>query len=515
MKKIVMIISVLFLVFTLSQTVVNADVLLTISSDTSRTVSGVTHREIIGEFNKDGAVTSQAINYMGGNPSGNYNLHVITGDDYNDLYYSRSKVRDMAANINDRFDNYHVVGGVNGDFYGNGGIPIEVYIKNGEVVSPGLGHNREVIGFKANGETVFGSPCFEGFELIIYTDTGKERIRLDVDDINQLPTHPMDIGVLFDDYETDIELGSTKLVIDASDIKRDENHTKYFGKGIVSSINEDVYEATWGQFAIVSENPYVKELAQTDDTVVVQRKAACGFEDVQWAIGAYGALVVDGVSLEVIPSGAGVNDRHPRTAVGVKSDGTVFFVTVDGRQEADDMDGMTLYELSELMAYFGAVDAYNLDGGGSTTMIIESGSNYEVLNTPSDGIERMVSNGVFFVTGVNKPTPTKLSIPDLSISLDKPKDVYIDNSNILHWSSGIGFTSFEVSIDGVVHSSSETFYALETLESGPHEIEIKALGDGFYYSASRNSRTFDYYVYTAEETLIIDYFKSFILSEIN
>ncbi len=70
--------------------------------------------------------------------------------------------------------------------------------------------------------------------------------------------------------------------------------------------------------------------------------------------------------------------RHPRTAVGVRADGTLVFVTVDGRRPEESV-GMSLPELTDLMLELGCESAINLDGGGSTTMVIEG----KVVNRPS------------------------------------------------------------------------------------------------------------------------------------
>ena len=64
-----------------------------------------------------------------------------------------------------------------------------------------------------------------------------------------------------------------------------------------------------------------------------------------------------------------LNSRAPRTALGIRADGSLLLVTVNGRNPGISV-GMTLEELAELMIELGAVDAMNLDGGGSTTMVI-------------------------------------------------------------------------------------------------------------------------------------------------
>jgi hypothetical protein len=89
--------------------------------------------------------------------------------------------------------------------------------------------------------------------------------------------------------------------------------------------------------------------------------------------------------------GSFVAGRQPRTLAGVRPDGTLLLVTVDGRRPGWSV-GMTLPEAARLMRSLGASDALNLDGGGSTTMTIRG----QVVNRPSDpGGERPVGDGLF------------------------------------------------------------------------------------------------------------------------
>jgi exopolysaccharide biosynthesis protein len=62
--------------------------------------------------------------------------------------------------------------------------------------------------------------------------------------------------------------------------------------------------------------------------------------------------------------------RHPRTAVGVREDGNWVIVVVDGRMEGC-FGGATMKELTELMLKLKCVAALNLDGGGSSTLVVE------------------------------------------------------------------------------------------------------------------------------------------------
>ncbi|MDR7523251.1 MAG: phosphodiester glycosidase family protein [Armatimonadota bacterium] len=83
-----------------------------------------------------------------------------------------------------------------------------------------------------------------------------------------------------------------------------------------------------------------------------------------------------------------VERRHPRTAIGRLGDGRIILVVVGGRQPYHSL-GMTLLELAVLMRQLGATDALNLDGGGSSTLVVRG----VVVNLPSDETgERPVSD---------------------------------------------------------------------------------------------------------------------------
>ncbi len=90
-------------------------------------------------------------------------------------------------------------------------------------------------------------------------------------------------------------------------------------------------------------------------------------------------------------------ERHPRTVVGITAAGETLLVTADGR---GDSAGLTLLEAAQLLARLGSVHAINLDGGGSTTIVI-GGS---VRNRPSGGWERPVVSALAVVTGA-EPDP--------------------------------------------------------------------------------------------------------------
>lgn len=106
--------------------------------------------------------------------------------------------------------------------------------------------------------------------------------------------------------------------------------------------------------------------------------------------------------------------RNPRTGVGVTANGKILLVTVDGRQK--NSKGMTLDEFGRLFRSLGATWALNMDGGGSTTMVVRG----EIVNVPS-GPERAVGSALLVLPGADEDelepgpyrSPTPLPTPSL------------------------------------------------------------------------------------------------------
>jgi exopolysaccharide biosynthesis protein len=90
----------------------------------------------------------------------------------------------------------------------------------------------------------------------------------------------------------------------------------------------------------------------------------------------------------VLPAFRG--ETHPRTAIASLADGRALLLVADGRHPPERV-GLALDDLARLLLELGAVDAINLDGGGSTTMVIKG----SIVNVPSDAAgERPVSDAI-------------------------------------------------------------------------------------------------------------------------
>ena len=74
--------------------------------------------------------------------------------------------------------------------------------------------------------------------------------------------------------------------------------------------------------------------------------------------------------------------RHPRTCLGIKPNGSVILLAIDGRN--DNSAGASLPELTKIMSWLGCTSAINFDGGGSTTLWINGFADQGVINYPTD-----------------------------------------------------------------------------------------------------------------------------------
>lgn len=138
--------------------------------------------------------------------------------------------------------------------------------------------------------------------------------------------------------------------------------------------------ADWGYFGISKTG----QLMLGDSLDYAQRKG-----EILHALGGHQRLVRNKV-LEPQTD----QTIEPRTCVGFTADNILYFIVVDGRR-FDYSNGATYRKLGQMMLALGAVEAINLDGGGSSTYMINNprGNIMQMRNWSSDGAPRAVANG--------------------------------------------------------------------------------------------------------------------------
>ena len=121
--------------------------------------------------------------------------------------------------------------------------------------------------------------------------------------------------------------------------------------------------------------------------------------DIQEAIGAFGATLIKDGEIAINKNSNYYSSRASRTAIGIKKDGSVVMMVLDGRQEPFSCGG-SMEEIAQIMYEAGCYNAVNLDGGGSTTYLSkpEGSDSIKVVNRPSDGYARSVAASLVAVS---------------------------------------------------------------------------------------------------------------------
>lgn len=88
------------------------------------------------------------------------------------------------------------------------------------------------------------------------------------------------------------------------------------------------------------------------------------------------------------PTGIGPDTNQPRTAVGVTADGRMIFFVCEGREMTSGVFGLTTADVANVLLDLGCVEAMNLDGGGSSCMLVNGKETIKV----SDGSQRAVAS---------------------------------------------------------------------------------------------------------------------------
>ena len=243
---------------------------------------------------------------------------------------------------------------------------------------------RSAIGIKADGSTIFarqnyrGVINFDGNEIVI---SGVNCERVDNSVIVYNRWQGASTGTNNSGIELVVEDG--RIV----DIFRNKGNNYIPAKGFIVSAHGDSVK----NFANAKVGD---KLEFTEDFTNVEYSG--DFNEAIHIIGAGPTLVKHGevfvtADVEQFPSDIRVG-RAPRSAIGITKYGDYIFAVVDGRQSHSK--GCTLEEWAWILKnHFGAVEAINLDGGGSTELVVRG----KLVNIPSDGNERPVGDALTIV----------------------------------------------------------------------------------------------------------------------
>lgn len=378
---------------------------------------------------------------------------------YGSKLYGRSVMTDVAEYLEN--NGYSVLGGINADFFTLAtGLPSGIVIRNGVLVSSdGWQYG---IGINSDGTSFISKPLLK-MKVLCGDKT------VNITSINKLRT---DVGVylLTNDFSSKTQISS-------------------MGKNIVLSINDGDFLKVGGELSATVESIYEtdKSTEIPEGKMILTASNAVSYmldginegdkvsitiasDDKRWEEADYGVgggtlLIENGQIIE--QTNTGIN---PRSAFGIKEDGSIVAYTVDGRNNGHSV-GMSLYELAHTLYSMGCIYAINLDGGGSTTAGVRwNGFDYiTIQNTPSDGAQRKNANFIFFVSkGKKSDDAAVLDIRNISSPVLKgasiPLDIYALNSAWYPIEFDENVYSYTDSVLGMVRNN--TLYISDNASSG-------------------------------------------------
>lgn len=299
---------------------------------------------------------------------------------------------------------YHVVGGINSDFFTmSSGIPNGISIEDGVYKSsPEGNHAISVVDGRLE---LSASPQVEltltnrrDGSSVSLTHFNKWRnssggLYLYNEDFSSVSTRTDSAGgrmvrfqVAEDDRDTPLTVNG-ELTLEVTEVFETQDAV---------TIGEDNYILT-----AAYESGFAELFASYQVGDKVTLSASCSdraISDAQWA-GGCGDIMIAGGKMTDSSTWHYATGQAPRTAVGVKEDGTMVFYAVDGRQSGYSA-GLTQKDLADELLQQGCQWAVNLDGGGSTTLsvLLPGSSAPAVDNSPSGGSLRACATFILLVT---------------------------------------------------------------------------------------------------------------------
>lgn len=283
-----------------------------------------------------------------------------------------------------------VVAAINGDFFHSSGVPTGGMEIHGVVLKQPIKHS--VFGF-----TVDGKPFIDVIEFSSWLENGAARI--DINGYNSPRVE--DQTIVYNRYygrSTRTNGWGHEYFLRYIDSPKALNDTL---RMVVQTVQVGVGDMAIPEDGIIlsSHGAATTALMNTIsllDTVEYISQTKPLAEKVEFFVAGLPRIIRDGkVSVEADEGpNKHIDPRHPRTAVGYDESGNnVYFVVVDGRQPGYSV-GMSLDELARFMVNIGVYQGLNLDGGGSSALVVKD----VVVNRPSDTTgERAVSNAVLVI----------------------------------------------------------------------------------------------------------------------
>jgi exopolysaccharide biosynthesis protein len=322
-------------------------------------------------------------------------------------------------------EGHRVVGATNASYFLGNGYPANLLVNNNVIVNYGiLGDNTDsptqqpvAFGMTKSGEAIADYYSTD----LSFTVAGQ---KFTIDRVNNERAAGTSVLYTASQASTNTNNWGIEIVVTGAS---KSTKTLSFGDSITGTVASVTEYGQAGNSAIPEDGfvlsvqdkataEQIKASIEVGSPIQVDLNIDDKWKDAQFILAAGPLLVKDGkVNISMPESSSFVKTRSDRTAIAVDATGKkVFLVTVDGRQSGYS-NGASLTDLASYLISKGAKYAINLDGGGSTTMVVrQPGEEAPILaNRPSEGNERRVSATLQVINAAPAGTLKAFSIKGL------------------------------------------------------------------------------------------------------
>jgi len=334
----------------------------------------------------------QTENYFTYTPNSGSTSIVAYGPDI----YGRQTITQVANHL--KSNGKYPVAAINSDFFSlQTGVPMGVVVS--ESIIRTSDSDRPAVAFSNDGSVFIGTPSYS-FNL--RTTDGEKAVRIEA--YNKY-RQPYSVYMFNRDFASTTKATTNGLNVIIGSVEGNMKSGSTI-RGIVESveINDGAIDIPEGKYVLSIDTSAASEkydkvaaLAVGDSVEINISAADIRWNNVAYATGGQEKLLTKGEAESGLADSA-----NPRTAVGIKADGSVMFYTIDGRQSHSY--GVRLITLAKRLKELGCVEALNLDGGGSTSImaIYPGDDEMKTINSPSDGSHRSCASYIFLVNNLPK-----------------------------------------------------------------------------------------------------------------
>ncbi len=302
----------------------------------------------------------------------------------NDQLYTRYSVTEKAGFFMEQGEYPAMM--MNADFFSmDMGYPVSHQIVDGKVIVQDY-QNTDAVGINEDG-TAFIAPISVTTQMevkatpvpltvinMVRQDWGIFAFTSDFGITTKSKTPAIHVVI---DLEEDITIDSVQTGVVTEVFEAADEVTLSPGKLVVTAdLGAEEYIVNYMRLFEVGDEVNLTTTCQGDDR----------WQNAKYILGAVGGRLLTDSEITI-----GDADAAPRTALGIKEDGTIIFYTIDGRQSGHSY-GVRMHTLAKRLKELGCTDAVNLDGGGSTAIgaVYPGTDKFTLVNSPSGGSQRKV-----------------------------------------------------------------------------------------------------------------------------